>query len=43
MYKCDTCECKELCQKVIQAGATGVSCKEMLEMIQQIIEKRVDK
>lgn len=42
MKRCDICDCNKLCKRVAQAGAKGITCKEMFEMVLEIINKNID-
>ncbi len=42
MRRCDVCDCAELCKRIVEAGAVGITCREMTEMVVKIIEKNVD-
>lgn len=37
--ECEKCNCKNLCDKLVLVGVSGISCLELKKIIQEIIDK----
>lgn len=41
--KCEKCNYKKLCDKLIASGVSGISCQELKKIIQEIVDKEKEK
>ena len=37
--ECEKCNCKKLCDKLILAGVSGISCQELKKIIQELLDE----
>ena len=38
--ECEKCNCKKLCDKLVLAGVSGISCRELKKIIQELLDEK---
>ena len=38
--ECEKCNCKKLCDKLILAGVSDISCRELKKIIQELLDEK---